>query len=384
MAKLLEINDSIHRTIERYKLIKKGDLEGAAKIPKGTLGTSGAGVSTRSGAELSLIDLGDPEDDMPEVNQKSSAAVSDSQTSVLEDDLLGLDINQSSSGAGGGISLGNSSQSGIVTLITYLIPRSNRIGIINVSANSTPSQSIITTNASGNTDPFAALSSKKPIKNQPSHKISPQHTLSANPSGSIPPILRQPSPQPFQQSLAPSVPTSTSASLLDLTQSGSQQTNQPSGSNSAEEEWTFASALPAKPNQITVLNSSIHVVFDVNRVQNMGNDILIQSRISNNAAQHISDLTFQLAVTKVCNFIDPCIYVRLFTLILIQGYTLKLEPQSGQNLKPQQIDGITQTIRLQGVEPGHGNNVKLRWKVSYSLAGQARNEQGELTSLGMM
>lgn len=76
--------------------------------------------------------------------------------------------------------------------------------------------------------------------------------------------------------------------------------------------------------------------------------------------------------------------MRLSKLILIQGYTLKLEPQSGQNLKPQQVDGITQTIRLQGVEPGKGNNVKLRWRVSYSLAGQARNEQGELTSLGMV
>ena len=43
VAKLLEINDSIHRTIERYKLIKKGDLDAASKIPKGTLGASMGG-----------------------------------------------------------------------------------------------------------------------------------------------------------------------------------------------------------------------------------------------------------------------------------------------------------------------------------------------------
>ncbi|MCJ1302906.1 hypothetical protein MMC08_005711, partial [Hypocenomyce scalaris] len=61
VAKLLEINDSIHRTVERYKLIKQGDLDAALKIPKGTLGTS-TGVSRTADNELSLIDFGgDPE-----------------------------------------------------------------------------------------------------------------------------------------------------------------------------------------------------------------------------------------------------------------------------------------------------------------------------------
>ncbi|KAJ8604571.1 hypothetical protein MRB53_041794 [Persea americana] len=32
--------------------------------------------------------------------------------------------------------------------------------------------------------------------------------------------------------------------------------------------------------------------------------------------------------------------------------TLKLEPQSGRNLQPRQRNGITQVIRLLGVEPG--------------------------------
>ena len=116
VAKLLEINDSIHRTIERYKLIRKGDLEGAAKIPKGTLGTSGAGVSKGSGNELSLIDLGGPEDDMIGASNNTTSAVSDSQTNALEDDLLGLDIGQTSSGVGGGISLGGGSQIGMIVL----------------------------------------------------------------------------------------------------------------------------------------------------------------------------------------------------------------------------------------------------------------------------
>ena len=37
VAKLLEINDSIHRTIERYRLIKKGDVDAASKIRNDSL-----------------------------------------------------------------------------------------------------------------------------------------------------------------------------------------------------------------------------------------------------------------------------------------------------------------------------------------------------------
>ncbi len=102
VAKLLEINDSIHRTIERYKLVKKGDLAGAAKIPRGTLGTSGAGVSKGPDNELSLIDFGGPE----EAAQTQSAAASQGPSRV-EDDLLGLSIDSADPyGRGGGISLG--------------------------------------------------------------------------------------------------------------------------------------------------------------------------------------------------------------------------------------------------------------------------------------
>ena len=104
VAKLLEINDSIHRTIERYKLVKKGDLEGASKIPKGTLGTS-TGVSKSADDELTLIDFGgDPE---PIANGGSSAnSAQEQKTGQVEDDLLGLSLQDQSYGQGGGIALG--------------------------------------------------------------------------------------------------------------------------------------------------------------------------------------------------------------------------------------------------------------------------------------
>jgi len=100
VAKLLEINDSIHRTVQRYKLMKKGDVDGAAKIAKGTLGTS-TGVNAAN--ELSLIDF-----DGDEMNGSSSSAppIAQSSTGGLEDDLLGLSMGDSSYGQGGGISLG--------------------------------------------------------------------------------------------------------------------------------------------------------------------------------------------------------------------------------------------------------------------------------------
>lgn len=102
VAKLLEINDSIHRTIERYKLINKGDIEGASKIPKGTLGTSGAGVSKGADNELSLIDLGGPEDGGPMGGEQAAQGTQSSgsqQTAqprgnALEDDLLGLSLGE--------------------------------------------------------------------------------------------------------------------------------------------------------------------------------------------------------------------------------------------------------------------------------------------------
>ena len=102
VAKLLEINDSIHRTIERYRLVKKGDLDAASKIPKGTLGTS-TGVTKTADNELSLIDLGgDLEPSANGLSGLSAAPIKES----LEDDLLGLSMQDNQYGQGGGIALG--------------------------------------------------------------------------------------------------------------------------------------------------------------------------------------------------------------------------------------------------------------------------------------
>lgn len=101
VAKLLEINDSIHRTVERYRLMKKGDVDAAFKIAKGTLGTS-TGVAKNADNELSLIDFD------PETNGSAPMDASAQEpTGSVEDDLLGLSLGGDKGyGQGGGISLG--------------------------------------------------------------------------------------------------------------------------------------------------------------------------------------------------------------------------------------------------------------------------------------
>lgn len=107
VAKLFDINDSIHRTVERYKLMKKGDMEGAAKVAAGgptPSQTATVGISSGGGAagELSLIDF---DADAAEANGSSSQA---GGAQGVENDLLGLDIGGDAGnfGQGGSIALG--------------------------------------------------------------------------------------------------------------------------------------------------------------------------------------------------------------------------------------------------------------------------------------
>ena len=94
VAKLLAINDSIHRTIRRYELMKKGDLDAANKIQSepspshAELLSSTAAVSKGAAQELSLIDL----DVDPVPSQGGSIPELAKSSNGLEDDLLGLSL----------------------------------------------------------------------------------------------------------------------------------------------------------------------------------------------------------------------------------------------------------------------------------------------------
>lgn len=115
VEKLKQINDSIQRTIERYKLVKKGDFEGAARIPKGTLGTT-TGVGKNANNELSLIDF-DPEEPAPSNGQEQAA------TSSLEDDLLGLSFGDRSAPGPVNLGFGMSSLSPRMRVVMLIVCR---------------------------------------------------------------------------------------------------------------------------------------------------------------------------------------------------------------------------------------------------------------------
>ena len=105
VAKLLEINDSIHRTVERYKLLKKGDIDGANQIAAGAPVPAAGGSGKSATNELSLIDL----DADAGANGASSSGqgVTAMGSTGVENDLLGLSIGETSNfGQTGGIALG--------------------------------------------------------------------------------------------------------------------------------------------------------------------------------------------------------------------------------------------------------------------------------------
>jgi len=103
VAKLLEINDSIHRTVERYRMMKKGDVNGANRLAQGAPLPTATGAGKSATQELSLIDF----DGEPDANGTSAASHGPGNAGGIENDLLGLSIGESGTyGQTGGISLG--------------------------------------------------------------------------------------------------------------------------------------------------------------------------------------------------------------------------------------------------------------------------------------
>ncbi|KAF3934328.1 hypothetical protein ABW19_dt0209235 [Dactylella cylindrospora] len=98
VAKLFTLNDTINATVEKYKLLKKGDYAGAAAVKPGALPPGATSTD--------LIDLmGD------DLNSNGTSDAATKKTSI-EDDLLGLSIGS----GGGGIALGFGANSSRWTL----------------------------------------------------------------------------------------------------------------------------------------------------------------------------------------------------------------------------------------------------------------------------
>ncbi|EGX96609.1 ADP-ribosylation factor-binding protein GGA1 [Cordyceps militaris CM01] len=340
VAKLFDINDSIHRTVERYKLMKKGDLEGAAKVAAGgptpsqtaTVAGSGSGAA----GELSLIDF---DADAADANGGGGGASQAGSTQGIENDLLGLDIGGGSGGSfgqGGSIALGFGANQNIPgpALLSSL------------TDNSTAS------NNNNNTSHMAASGSS-----------SSQFMSFASASAS-----KSTTPNPTASAVAPPPPPADPFAAF-MSQS-STAGKQPAAE---DDEWSFSSALPEaassqqppREHKSVIADGSVRAEFLANRATASSPAIDMLFSFSNNTAQPVSELHFQLAVTK--------------------GYELKLKPQTGRDLAPKQSRGVTQHVAVHAAAGGahRVSSVKLRWRAAYKVAGEQKAEMGEIAEFSI-
>jgi hypothetical protein len=164
-----------------------------------------------------------------------------------------------------------------------------------------------------NYDILASINSSRPVSQSPTPamRASPQVQSTATPPPADPfASLVSASPRagssPFQPPPAQSHPAPASSSLLDLVggPSSSPQPARQAAKAEADDEWDFASSLPASnalptTNKIQVLNSQLLVDFAARRVPNQPRQIHVVAVFSNPTSQPIGELHFQVAVEKV-------------------------------------------------------------------------------------
>ncbi|SPO01356.1 related to Arf-binding protein [Cephalotrichum gorgonifer] len=331
VARLLEINDSIHRTAERYRLIKKGDVEGAAKIARGAP-VSAAGSSSKA-PELSLIDF---DADAAEATKNGgSTSAGPSQPGGLEDDLLGLNLGDpipTSYGQAGDIALGfggNHSAAGPSLLSSTTqnnYPKSPSPGFSSFSS--------------------APLSSPTPPQVAQQSRFTPPQPQSQPAADPFASLINVSSPS---SSVTPTPPNATTAPAA------------PAASND-DDEWAFASALPPEaPKEYSSVVCNTGLTIKLHASRQLGpNAITLQFQFLNNTSEQFTELHHQLAAQK--------------------GYELQLSPQSGRTLEPNGASNITQRVAAwqAGSRDKKVESIKLRWRVSYKVNGVEKNETGEI------
>lgn len=374
VARLLEINDSIHRTAERYRLLKKGDVEGAAKIAQGApLPAAGApGGPPAAGGELSLIDFDADAEAGGGAAPAPSASSQPSQPGGVENDLLGLSIGDpvpTSYGQAGDIALGFGANE------RKLHVRGRRRAEANTCTDI----------------PGPALLSSVTQNN---HAKSPSPGFS---SFTSPPASSSATPQPSQSTFTP--PTSQPkpaadpfASLIGISPSATPAQSStpapppakvpaPPAASADDDEWAFSSALPPEVPQehsSTVCNTGLTITLNASR--KLGpNALALFFQFSNNTSEEFTELHYQLAAPKVSTS-ESVGYVFGLNANAAQGYELQLNPQTGRTLAPHKAGGITQTVAAwhTGARDKKVESIKLRWRVSYKAGGVQKNETGEI------
>jgi hypothetical protein len=284
VAKLLEINDSIHRTVERYKLLKKGDIDGAQQIAKGAPPPTSSGKSAAT--ELSLIDFDDAD------ANGSAASQAAPKTAAVEDDLLGLSIADSGSfGQAGGIALGFGAN-------TSMLHGTINHAELLLTIPDIPGPALLSSVTQGST----AKGQQAPASTPSPAPFSSFSSFTSAPGS------HSASPQPSQRS-AFSPPSQSTASdpfaALSSLSSKPATPAQPAAVTNEDDEWNFSSALPPEAPQLprehraVVSNTGLKIDMAATRPSSTDPFINLLFAFTNNTAQPISELHFQLAVTKV-------------------------------------------------------------------------------------
>ena len=281
--------------------MKKGDVDAASKIKKGTLGTS-TGVNAAN--ELSLIDFGGDE-----TNGSSSTTppTTDSQPGGLEDDLLGLSLGEASYGQGGGITLGFGNNASTSPFDAQIIDCANLSQDI-------PGPALISSTSQHNTargpTPSASPAPFKPDyssfstfgSSQPASKpTTPQPTLFQQQQAAALAKQHAPITDPFAALASTNQAASQSPSMFDFANPKPPVVAPPAlDTTGDDDEWAFSSALPEpQSNTIKVSDTALEVLLHASREPATPASIAISLSYSNKTDQPISDLAFQVAVSKV-------------------------------------------------------------------------------------
>ena len=161
-----------------------------------------------------------------------------------------------------------------------------------------------------------------------------------------------------------------------------------------DDEWSFSSALPPeappalpREHRALVSNTSLKIDMIARRTVDTAPSISLVFSFTNNTAQPVSELHFQLAVTKVHPSSEqlgkrPCTSIRLTGL---QGYELQLNPQSGRTLAPKQSAGVTQSISVFHTKnkAEKVQSIKLRWRMAYKVGAELKTEMGEIPEFSL-
>ncbi|KAG0013677.1 hypothetical protein BGZ81_000884 [Podila clonocystis] len=318
MEKLLEINDIINNVIQQYGQVKSGNL---VKVSVPTIGQGedqdhGQQTSSATSApqkETSLIDLVDFGE--PDSPQSTSTPKTAPATTTgnLMDDLMNLNFNDGPPPAWGA--------AGSISLGRSISPAGS-VNSTSSGANGAPNYNMFSTPVA-TVNPISVSSGAGSFANSPS------------------------------QSSAIQFPTHSASS------SSGYQPQQSNTSDSAFGDFDFVSntgAAPSGPTTVVLLNKNgLQIELDIEYESQDGTAIKVLAYFSNSLNSPMSNLTFRVAVPK--------------------SLQLKLEPQSAQIVNAFSKRTVTQAMSIKN--PTQQNPVRMRYHVSYVLAGRTIEEQGE-------